>query len=860
MSLTKYHQKRHFNRTPEPRGKVKAAPTKSALRFAIQKHDASRLHYDFRLELDGVLKSWAVPKGPSFDPSRKALAVQVEDHPIDYGDFEGIIPEGEYGGGTVLLWDTGTWECLHDPHEGMATGRMHFVLHGQKLVGEWSLVQMHGKAGDEGKNWLLMKVKDKFATAKGDITADAPDSVKTGRTLDQIASASDKVWTRDGEVSSPVTPRGKDPWPGYFPPQLAVLSTAPPAGDQWVHEIKYDGYRILAHIRANSVELYSRNGKIWTHRFSAVAEALKKLKVDSAILDGEMVVLDKEGRSDFQALQAVLKDKVTAEPIYYVFDLLYHDGNDLREQPLVERKNRLEQLLAVANLAPRVNYSEHLQTAGQAMVDKACDMGLEGIVSKFANGHYLSRRDPTWLKSKCVQRQEFVIIGYTDPQGARQAFGSLLLGYHDEDKKLVYAGRVGTGFNDKLLNDMLAQFKKIEQDEPPSASPPPPRERRNAHWLKPTLVGEVKFTGWTRDGSLRHPSFVALRSDKPASKIVREIPIQPEKAEKKIKAVPLPRNPKPAKAEPTAKSRTASQPLGSPSSNLPVEIEITHPDKIFYPDSKTTKQNIIDYYRVARQWMLPLVTGRPLSLRRCPQGIAAKCFFQRNWTSNLSSQIAKVDVGEGKTEEFHITVNDFPGIVALAQMGVLEIHTWNCRNDDVDNPDQIIFDLDPGPGVDWKMIVAGARIVRKALTDLKLPTFLKTSGGKGLHITVPIVPNLDWDTAKSFSKTIAESLAAGSDRFVANMRKDLRGGKIYLDFNRNGRTATAVAPYSTRARENAPVAMPISWEELGKLSSADQFTVETAGRYLAKRKADPWQDFEASRVDLHTALSESAPA
>jgi bifunctional non-homologous end joining protein LigD len=840
VSLATYRKKRHFNRTPEPKGQA-GAKSKDALRFVIQKHDASRLHYDFRLELDGVLKSWAVPKGPSLDPGRKALAVRVEDHPIDYGDFEGVIPKGEYGGGTVLLWDKGTWQPLHDPQAGLAAGKLHFILNGEKLHGEWSLVQMRGKSGGDGKNWLLMKLNDKFASTSKDILAQEK-SVKTSRSLKQIAGERDDVWSNPAKETAKIPGASKSPLPRDLSPQLAVLAESPPAGDKWLHEIKFDGYRILAWIKSGEVRLITRNGKDWTTKFPGIAKSLSDLKVDSAIIDGEAVVLDAEGRSDFQALQQLLKNKISAQPVYYAFDLPFCDGFDLRQTPLIERKEKLQKILTQSKLAPRVNFSEHVIGDGDQVVQKACGMALEGIVSKRTDAPYVSRRDPTWLKSKCEQRQELVIIGYTDPQGRRTGFGSLLLGYHDDKNRLVYAGRVGTGFDDKLLKETFQQLRKLHQKDPPTAAPPPPRERRDAHWVKPTLVAEVKFTGWTRDGVLRHPAFVAFRSDKPASQIVREIPAKPQKVEAMIK------------------SQKQTKSKASHSADAIAGVTLSHPDKVLYPKTGFTKQNVADYYNRVQQWMLPLLIDRPLALVRCPGGVAAKCFFQRNWTPTLPQSIDKINIGEGKNKEFHVTLHDLTGVISLAQLSVLEIHTWNCKNNDIEHPDQLIFDLDPGPGLEWKRIVQAAQTLRETLDSLHLPTFLKTSGGKGLHITIPIVANLDWDAAKNFCGAIAKSLAEKSDLFVANMRKDLRGGKVYIDFHRNGRTATAVAPYSTRARETGAVSMPIAWDELPKIKSADQFTIASAGKYLDKRKSDPWRDFDKSRIDLFKVIQQKSAA
>lgn len=841
MGLKEYKTKRDFTKTPEPTGAV--GRKGSALRYVIQKHDASRLHYDFRLELDGVLKSWAVPKGPSLDPGRKSLAVQVEDHPVEYGDFEGVIPKGQYGGGTVMLWDRGIWEPLEDPQAGLRRGKVHFSLEGEKLHGEWSLVRMHGKPGESGKNWLLIKGKDRYASNKKDITASAK-SVKTSRSLEQIAGARDDVWDSNAEQTGKLPHAEKAAMPAKCSPQLAVLAEAAPTGTEWLHEIKFDGYRILAQIKSGKVRLFTRNGHDWTHRFPSIAKALEALKVDSAIVDGEAVVLDSDGRSDFQALQAMLKSKEKADPVFYIFDLPYCDGFDLRQSPLLERKRQLETIFKRSKPGTQIRLSEHVIGDGDAVAKQACTMSLEGIISKRIDSPYVSRRDGSWLKSKCGQRQEFVVIGYTEPQGSRAGFGSLLLGYHDDQKRLVYAGRVGTGFNDKLLAQTLTELKRLEQTKPPTHEAPPTRERKHAHWVKPTLVAEVRFTGWTRDGVLRHPAFIAFRSDKPASKIVCERPVTP------------------AAVKPVAKP-TKARPKTSVSGGGPLVIEgilITHPDKVLDPDSGTTKQQIAEYYVAAAEWMLPHVVGRPLALVRCPGGRAGKCFFQRNWSDTMLPSLGKVDVGDQKKRERHVTLADLSGIIALAQMGVMEIHTWNCRNSDIESPDQIIFDLDPGPDVSWKQTIEAARHLRKTLESLNLPTFLKTSGGKGLHITVPIEPNIDWDSAKQFSQTIAKSLVEKSDKFVANMRKDLRGGKVYIDYNRNGRSATAVAPYSTRARPGVSISMPISWEELGKLNSADHFKVETARRYLEKRKSDPWREFEQSRVDLRKLIAHESAA
>jgi bifunctional non-homologous end joining protein LigD len=844
MSLATYNKKRDFTRTPEPEGKAVGSAA-SQLRFVVQKHDASRLHYDFRLELDGTLKSWAVPKGPSLDPARKTLAVQVEDHPIDYGDFEGVIPKGEYGGGTVLLWDRGTWEPLHDPEDGFHEGKLHFILHGSKLKGEWSLVQMHGPSGDGGKNWLLMKLKDKFADAKTDVLKSNPDSVKSRRSIERIADERENVWSGEAKHTAKLPAARKSPLPSTLAPQLAALAAHPPVGEEWLHEIKFDGYRILAFIKSGEVTLRTRNGLDYTAKFPQLAKVLAELKLDSAILDGEVVVLDKEGRSDFQGLQALLKHKTRVTPVYYAFDLPFCNGSDLRNAPLIERKKLLEELLSASKPDSVIRFSEHVIGNGDAMIEKACGLSLEGIVSKRTDAPYVSRRAPTWLKSKCDHRQEFVIIGYSDPQGSRQGFGSLLLGYHQGDE-LVYAGRVGTGFDVRLLGDLHRQLKSHAR-KTASVKLPGGVRSGDVHWVEPALVGEVRFAGWTRDGVLRHPAFIALRTDKPATEIVRETPMQPANGAARKKAAP---GRKTGATNGKVSEKTAADVQGSIPDVVIAGIKLSHPDKVFFPESKTTKRDLATYYELVTEWMMPQVVSRPLALVRCPEGRDKSCFFQRNWSATLPAAVDQVDVGDANKKEIHVGVHDLAGIVSLVQIGVLEMHTWNCRSKDIEHPDQLIFDLDPGPEVAWSQVIEAAIMVQKTLEKLHLPAFLKTSGGKGLHITIPITPNIAWDDAKSFCEAIAKDLAARSDLFVANMRKDLRKGKIYIDYHRNGRGATAVAPYSTRAREGAPVSMPISWKELGKLDSAAHFTVESARRYLEQRKTDPWRQFEASRIDV----------
>jgi bifunctional non-homologous end joining protein LigD len=817
-SLGEYRRKRNFKVTPEPAGEARGAP-RDTLKFVVQKHDATRLHYDFRLEVGGVLKSWAVPKGPSLDPAKKSLAVEVEDHPLEYGGFEGVIPKGQYGGGTVMLWDQGTWEPRGDPAEGLKAGKLHFTLHGKKLRGEWTLVRMGwGREGGK-KNWLLMKLRDEFADGRADVLKDA-ESVTSGRSMAEIAGDRDEVWdsNRGRATTSSRTPPAK--WPRDIGVQLAVLAEKPPGGSGWVHEIKLDGYRLLAFVADGHVRLLTRKKQDWTEKFAATAKALSHIKADLAIIDGEAVVLDKAGQSNFQLLQEALKEGKSQRIVFYAFDLLFHNGKDLRRLPLSRRKEMLERLLSESRLGTRVRLSEHMTGDGKQIIHKACDMSLEGIVSKRVDAPYVARRDPTWIKSKCSQRQEMVIVGYTDPSGSREGFGALLLGYHDPKHRLVYAGRVGTGFDTKLLKSMRRQFEAIERTESALDVAPPARERRKAHWVEPSLVAEVRFTNWTRDGSLRHPTFLGLRKDKPAEEVVRETPAKIRK-------------------------NTATAAHADAESN---PVKLTHPDKVLDAESGVTKKDLLAYCQLAEKWMLPHVVDRPLTLLRCPSGTGAKCFYQRNWTETVPAEL-QGNAAKGNAE-IPIVIHDAAGLYQMVQINAIEIHAWNCTQRDMAHPDQLIFDLDPGPGVSWKNVVKGAEMLRRTLEGLKLPTFIKTSGGKGLHVITPIAPNVDWDSAKNFCRQIATTLVKGSDLFVANMRKDLRGGKIYIDFQRNGPGATAITPYCPRARKGMAVAMPIAWRQLSEINSADAFTVKEAEKYLKRRKADPWEDFENSRVDL----------
>ncbi|MGD9632412.1 MAG: DNA ligase D [Pirellulales bacterium] len=880
MSLREYKRKRNFRKTAEPAGD---APAKSAAgrRFVVQKHDASRLHYDFRLEYEGVLKSWAVPKGPNLDPAVKTLAVQVEDHPLEYVDFEGIIPAGEYGGGTVMVWDRGTWKPEEDPQRGFKTGKLKFSLEGEKLRGSWALVRMGGAAGEGGKNWLLIKHRDRAArpNAKGDFLARHARSVLSGRKMEEIAADADRTWssqsdspqkmttkqaravktTRTAKKKSTARPRArrKSParrstsfsardlvdlpgarrsrLPRTFKPQLATLSAAAPSGNNWLHELKFDGYRILAFLAAGKVRLVTRNGKDWTKRFPSLAAAIAQLPVDSALLDGEVVSLDSAGLSNFQELQNFLRRDDDSRLVYYVFDSPHLAGYDLTQTPLVARKQALAKLLLTNNadnMGP-VRYSDHIQGSGDEVLRRACSAHQEGIVSKRADAPYVQLRSPSWLKTKCHQRQEFVIGGFTRPEGSRVGFGALLLGYY-RDGELLYAGRVGTGFTDDSLRELTAQLKQHERKSPAFENPPNGADARGVRWVRPTLVGEVEFTEWTDDGLLRHPSFKGLRTDKAAREIVREEAKMATKDSNKTNAK-------------TSRSKS-SQPAVT---DVVAGVKITHPDRVLYRDGGITKLDLARYYEQIADWVLPFVARRPLSIVRCPAGQGSECFYQKHWTESLPDAVGSVDVDASDGVEKYVMIDDLAGLVSLVQMGVLEFHPWSARADNLERPDMLVFDLDPGEGVAWSGVVAAAKAMRDRLGDLGLETFVRTTGGKGLHVVAPLSRRNTWEEAKSFAKAIADALVAEDPRrYIATMSKAKRHGKIFVDYLRNQRGATAIASYSTRSRPGATVATPLAWRELTAKLDPRKLTVATIPSRLKKLRTDPWAEFFNTRQSL----------
>ena len=832
-NLAHYRQKRDFTKTPEPKG---APVAKAGKRYLIQKHDATRLHYDFRLELDGVLKSWAVTRGPSLDPQVKRLAVEVEDHPVSYGSFEGIIPKGQYGGGTVMLWDEGSWEPVGDPHDGLKKGKLVFKLHGKRLTGEWTLVRMHDDEKNKGRhNWLLIKHSDEVARV-GDndkLLTKNITSIVSKRTMEKIAAAEDRVWQSKPARRDPVQHlrRSQDDkkMPAFKPPQLATLTDAVPQGKDWVHEIKFDGYRGITYIQDGEVHIYTRTGLDWTNKFPELADRLAKLPIKTAIIDGEIVALNDEGASSFKALQNNLSEGKAGALQYYVFDLLYLDGKDVSKLPLIERKKLLEPLLKSKSFKGHVIYSEHVVAKGEELHKRMCDLNLEGVVSKRADAPYSHGRGTAWLKTKCHKRQEFVIGGFTLPTHAERGVGALLIGYYDKNK-FVYAGKVGTGFDNETSLNLRKKLDKILQTTPAFESVPTDG-RRGANWVTPKYVCEVEFSEWTDEGRLRHPSFQGLREDKPATSIRRDVPIA---------------NPRPEQGS-IAKSsvlKNGSRPPRKAGVTEVGGVTISHPDRVIYPDTEITKAGLAEYYFAVAEHILPHVKNRPLSMLRCPEGISDECFFQRHIARGQSAHLYDTGIKVKGRNESYMMIKDVEGLVTLVQWGVIELHPWGCLNDKPELPDRIIFDLDPDPAVTFSQLIEGAREIRTRMQEFGLESFIKTTGGKGLHVVIPLTRAYGWEPIKAFARAIADSMQHDNPKlYIAKSSKEERRGKIFVDYLRNDLTSTAIAAYSARAREGATVAMPIAWEELKASLQPKEFTIETLPALLKKRKADPWEDF-----------------
>lgn len=831
--LKDYKAKRNFAKTQEPAG---VTPESGGGRgvFVVQKHDATRLHFDFRLELDGVLKSWAVTRGPSNNPSDKRLAVRVEDHPLEYGGFEGTIPEGEYGGGTVMLWDRGTWEAIGDPHDGLETGDLKFRLYGERMKGEYVLVHMKGRdskrrSGPDRENWLLIKHRDSYARDKETLTTRFTRSVDTGRDLKQIASGAaavkssktktDAVWHSDPDEAGkeddrarPLAKPRKGNTPAFRPVQLATLADKVPDGAGWLFEMKYDGYRCLASVEGDSVRLYTRSGLDWTEKFSSLVAPFQALKVGSALIDGEICVFDENGRTDFSTLKRVLTEGGRLE--FFAFDLLEVDGKDLTGLPLTERKARLEKLLAKSAKNDPIQYSSHVIGHGQKVLDALCRDGHEGIIAKRADAPYHGERSKSWLKVKCLKRQEFVIGGWS-PSSKRRGFASLLVGTW-ENGKLLYRGRVGTGFSQDTLAELDRKLKPLSRKTSPFADVPTERAR-DAHWVKPALVAEIAYTELTSDDIMRHPSFVGLRDDKKAAEVRMETT---ESISDDGEAV--------------------AEKLG---------VRLTSPDRVVYPGQGITKSQLVAYYEDVADAMLPQIKDRPLSLVRCPQGRTKHCFFQKHDTGGFPEQLrSKAIIEKDGESESYFYVDDLAGLVAGTQMNVLEWHIWGSHFDTIERPDRLVFDIDPDEGLDFSAITSAALDIRDRLKDKGLTSFPMVSGGKGIHVIVPLKPHAEWPEVKTFCKDFAQAMADEEpERFTANLSKAKRKGRLFIDYLRNERGSTAICPWSVRSREGAPVAVPVEWDEVPSLKAANQFSLAAAAE---RAKSSPWPNYYRQKQTL----------
>jgi bifunctional non-homologous end joining protein LigD len=870
MALEQYQKKRDFRKTPEPAGTApRKKPEAAPLSFVVQKHRARQLHYDFRLELNGVLLSWAVPRGPSLDPGEKRLAVHVEDHPIEYGGFEGVIPKGQYGGGTVLLWDRGTWTPLDpDPDAAYRKGTLKFRLDGEKMRGNWALVRMNGrraKAANGHENWLLIKERDAAALPESGaaLVENQPLSVATGRAMDAIAAERDRVWDsqQGGEIAGnpAAKPARKSAPPGArkralpdrIVPQLASPADSAPDGPEWLHEIKYDGYRLLARIERGEVRLITRNGLDWTQKFPALAGALAALAVDSALIDGELVALAPDGTTSFGELQDRIARGDTSGLVYFAFDLTYLDGYDLTAASLEDRKTALARIVA-REAGGMVRYSDHQEGHGPDFFRHACRYGLEGTLAKRRDRPYRPGRSSDWRKIKCHKKDEFVVLGFTDPSGARHGFGALLLGYYDPTGRLCYAGRVGTGFNDRLLRDLRGRLDAIGRPDPliPLAKG---LSTKGVHWTEPRLVAEVRYSGWTADGVLRHPSFEGLREDKsPAEVVYDPLPNPPPQAPSPTLPRKRGREGRGLAGEGTVKAEASASIVRARDGSIGFEgVRLTNPDRVLYPDCGITKLALAQYYAAIKDWALPHLSNRPLSLVRCPEGYDKECFYQKHISSGVPDVVGRVEIADKSVTRTYLVIENLAGLVAVVQMGVLEIHPWGSTVKKLETPDRITFDFDPDEGLPWERVTAAAIEMREALLGIGLQSFVKTTGGKGLHVVAPVTPTLGWDAIKEFSRWVAERfVAAYPDRFTANMAKRAREGRIFIDYLRNTRGATAVGAYSARARAGAPVATPLAWEEVENGVKPDAFTVMTVPARLAKLNSDPWAEMPKLRQSI----------
>jgi bifunctional non-homologous end joining protein LigD len=876
--LSLYEAKRDFTKTTEPSGMAKIAPAKYP-RFVIQKHAARRLHYDLRLEVDGVFKSWAVTKGPSLDPADKRLAVETEDHPLDYGDFEGTIPKGEYGGGTVMLWDRGFWTAESDAAKALAKGGLKFTVAGEKLRGSWVLVRLrHDRERGTRTNWLLIKHRDGYEReGDGDAALEEDRSVASGRTMDEIAAGKGRrpkpfmlgkagtlkanaVWhsnrsKRDAALGRAVSLRRASPFrargvalgsrsrkvagaiPQFIPPQLCKSVSRPPSGENWVHEVKLDGYRMQLRVEAGKAVMRTRKGLDWTAKFATVADAGKALP--DCIIDGEVVALDHNGAPDFSALQAALSEGRSRDLIYFVFDLLFENTEDLRRLPLVERKERLKVLLGhTGSHSSQIKYVEHLAEPGDAVLKSACNLSLEGIISKRDDASYQSGRTETWMKAKCRGGHEVVIGGWS---GSATNLRSLVVGVYRGDH-LVHTGKVGTGFNARNTGGLLEKLNALKTNKSPFGGKDAPRKGKDWTWIKPKLVAEIEFAGFTADGMVRQAAFKGLREDKPAGEVRAEVPAPPATTDL----------PKPAPRGSRVKD----------GSDAVMGVVISKPDKPLWsvPDNYT-KLDLAQYLERVGPWMIQHLKGRPCSIVRAPDGIDGERFFQRHEMRGMSNLISVTKV-EGDRKPY-IQIDRIEALIAAAQIAAIEFHPWNNQPGHPSIPGRLVFDLDPAPDVSFDTVIAAAKEMKERLETLGLATFCKTTGGKGLHVVTPLMAreenDLGWDEAKAFAQAVCSAMAQDSpDRYLLNMSKKKRGGKIFLDYLRNDRMSTAVAPLSPRMRSGAPVSMPLHWSQVRAGLDPKRFTMNTAPALLAKRK--PWQDYCDSEVSLNVAIQKFVAA
>jgi bifunctional non-homologous end joining protein LigD len=831
--LKEYRGKRDFSLTPEPGAKHAPRGVGGKLSFVVQKHDATRLHFDFRLEWDGVLKSWAVTRGPSLDTSEKRLAVRTEDHPLAYGEFEGVIPPKQYGGGTVMLWDRGHWEPENDPEEGLKEGKLSFTLHGERMKGSWALVRMKPRKGEKRENWLLIKHKDDVATARGDITRKYQKSVATDRTMNQIAKGGRELKASDlsqnaEDKPAPKNETGHKPsrktgtLPRWREPQLATLVSEAPEGKEWLSELKYDGYRTLIAVAGGKASIFTRNGKDWTDKFPGIAEAAAALETDGTLIDGEIVAFDGKGRTDFSSLQKSIKQG--GEMSCFVFDLIMEGGKDITDMPLTERKERLEKIVGRGQGA--LVYSDHVRGSAEKVFAEICRAGHEGIIAKRADAPYRSGRGKDWLKVKCTRRQEFVVGGFSPTTKRARPFSSVLIGVQ-EDGKFVYKGRVGS-FSAGTLEELGEALASRGRKTSPFAGLPKD-VARGARFVTPDLVVEVDFAEFTADGVVRHGVVKGIRGDKDAADVVLEE----------------------AGGQAMASHETRDRIAG---------VTLSSPDKVLFEDQGVTKADLAAHYERVAKRMLPLVEGRLVSLVRCPEGEGGQCFFQRHDHKGFPAAMKRQEITEkdgGKAT--YLRLDTLSSLVAGVQMGTLEFHIWGSRGDMMEKPDRLVFDLDPDEGLDFGDVKQAAFDIRDRLAELGLKTVALVTGGKGVHVIAPLTRRAEWPEIKGFARGLARMLAEEEPaRYVAQASKAKRKGRIFLDWLRNERGATAIAPYSTRAREGAPVAVPVSWEELMSLEAANNFRIGDMEKRL--EAADPWADAGTWRQSITRKMLDAVDA